>query len=140
MKRAFQEIEERRAFRPDPPSFIRKQRASGAVVGVNVPIGMARNAAADFAHDRQAVGMVVGKLQFDGITIKDLALKKHRKSAANADNVTGFDKTQLRVVCFDRDFFPFVERGIFPLPQMAHIQGSRFRAGATATEAARRRS
>lgn len=140
MKRSLQEIEERRAFRPDTPPFIREQRAGSAVVGIYVPIGMVWNAPADFTDHRQSLRMVLRKLQFDGKTIKNLILKNHRKSAANADNVTGFDKMQIGVLGFDRSFLPLVERGIIPLPQMAHIQGSQGRAGATATEAARRRS
>jgi len=109
MYRTSQKLQKRRPRWPDSPAFIRKQNTGRSVVTVNVTISVLRNAPANLPNDWQRFGMISRKLQFHGVTIKDLAFREDRKSAADAHKITSYYEVKVGVMGFYLALFLLVE-------------------------------
>src|ERR1700681_1608512 len=93
-----QKLQKRGPRWPDAPAFVRKQNTGRSVVSVNVTICVLRNAPANLPNDWQRLRMISGKPQFHGVTIKDLAFREDRKSAADANKITSYYEVKVGVM------------------------------------------
>lgn len=79
-------------------------------------IFVSRNAPANFQNDWQRFGMTSGKLEFHGVTIKDLAVREDSKSAADANKITGYYEAKVGGMRLYLALFFIIENSVIAMP------------------------